>query len=141
MRKASTWLIAAVVVAGCASVVIDGRNIDGEAWRAVSVDGQLPIPGSESTLRFENGAPRGSGRCNGYASDKPAKVSFEMPEMPEMLMTLGACVGPNGDDLPVMAVENAFRTSLNAADRIGFRGDRLVISGTPGEIVFNPRPG
>ena len=55
-----------------------------------------------------------------------------------MLMTLGACVGPNGDDLPVMAIENAFWTALNAGDRIGFRDDQLVISGTAGEIVFGP---
>ena len=137
LRIASACLIAAVV-AGCAQVVVDGRNIDGRTWRARSVDDRPTIPGSEPTLRFENGVPQGSGGCNGYASDKPVRISFGALEMPEMLMTLGACIGPNGADLPVMAIENAFWTALNAGDRIGFRDDQLVISGTAGEIVFGP---
>ena len=137
LRIASACLIAAAF-AGCAQVVVDGRNIDGHTWRALSVDGRPTILGSEPTLRFERGVPQGSGGCNSYGSGEPVRISFGALEMPEMLMTVGACLGPNGDNLPVMAIESAYWNALNAGDRIGFRDDQLVISGTAGEIVFSP---
>jgi hypothetical protein len=57
-----------------------------------------------------------------------------------MLMTLGACVGSDGQDLPVMALEQTFWATLNDADRIAMRGLQLVISGSAGELVFERQP-
>ena len=144
-RSTARRLIAAVAVtalalAACASLSVDGESLDGTHWRAVSVAGKPPIPGSAPTLVFDGGRIQGSAGCNSYSSSDPVGISNGTLVIGTTLMTLGACVGSDGEDLPVMAVEEAFSTALGAADHIGLRDAHLVISGPNGELVFEPQP-
>jgi heat shock protein HslJ len=136
-------LVAAVItiVLGCSPMVVDGYNLAGTSWRAVSVAGERPVDGSEPTIVFElDGRVRGSAGCNRYMSQQSVSIQDGELEIGGTLMTLGACVGDGGADLPVMAVEESFSAVLGTADHIALRGLQLVISGSNGEVVFERKP-
>jgi heat shock protein HslJ len=120
--------------------MVDGRNIDGTAWRAVSVVGRLPAVGSEPTLRFESGAVRGYGGCNGYTGQGPASIVHGVLDLGDMLMTLGGCLDASGRTTPGGELEPVFFGALSASDRVTFRGGQLVLSGPGGELVFERVP-
>ena len=131
--------VAAALLAGCASVTVSGRNIDGTAWRATSVAGMAPVAGREPTLRFENGWLNGSGGCNGITSQAPIVIVNDRLEPLDMLITAGQCLTGDGREIdPVMPVEQMFWSALAAADHIALRGDDLVLGGPKGEIVLVP---
>jgi heat shock protein HslJ len=132
-------LVSAALLAGCAAVIVSGRNIDGTAWRATSVAGMAPVVGREPTLRFEYGWLNGSGGCNGIASQAPIVIRNDRLESLDMLMTLGECLTDGGHAIdPVMPVEELFWSALTAADHIALRGEKLVITGPKGEIILVP---
>jgi len=130
--------VLALSLAACSSLSVDGLTLNGTSWRAVSVAGNLPVAGSEPTLTFELGGQiDGSTGCNTYASNDPIAISGnDFRGGGSVLMTLGACVGEDGVDLPVMAIERAFSDALSAANRIGLRRGALVLAGPRGELVF-----
>jgi heat shock protein HslJ len=130
----------ALVIAACSALAVDGQDLSGTSWKAVSIVGQPPIASSEPTIVFDPQGVHGSSGCNGYTGQQPASISNGKLELGEMLLTLGACVGSDGQDLPVMALEQTFWTTLNAADHIAMRGPQLVISGSAGELVFEREP-
>lgn len=132
--------LTAFLVVGCSSLVVDGHNLEGTSWTAVSVAGRAPIVGSEPSLRFDGGLVSGSAGCNAYASQQPVTLTGGRLEIGSTLMTLGRCIETGGADAPVMAIERAFSAALEAADRIAFRGEQLVLTGPQGELVFERLP-
>jgi heat shock protein HslJ len=128
------------MIAACSSLTVDGQNLEGTRWMAVSIAGESPIVGSEPTIVFDSQGVHGSSGCNGFTGQAPASISNGNLKLGEMLLTLGNCVGADGQDLPVMAVEQTFWTVLNAADHIATRESQLVISGSAGELVFEHQP-
>jgi heat shock protein HslJ len=132
--------VVALLIAGCSSLTVDDHDLEGTRWIAVSVVGRAPIAGSEPTLRFEGGVVSGSMGCNTYASQGSATITNGRLRLGTTLMTLGRCIETGGGDAPVMAIESAFSTALDAADRIVIRGDQLIISGEQGELVFERQP-
>jgi heat shock protein HslJ len=137
-RRSKALLVVAAValLAGCTPLAVDGERLDDTRWVSVSIAGQAPIAGSEPTLVFEDGRVRGSGGCNGYTGQEPVSITNNELELGPVLMTLGGCVGPDGEDLPVMAVEQTFRNTLGAADHIALRDGLLMLSGPAGELIF-----
>lgn len=133
-------LALALVLAGCSSLVVDGHDLEGTRWVAVSVVGRAPIVGSMPTLRFDGGLVSGSAGCNGYSSQEPAKITSGKLVIGSTLMTLGRCLESGGGDAPVMAIEEAFSGVLRTADHIEFRGSQLIISGPASEVVFERAP-
>jgi heat shock protein HslJ len=140
LRQFAALAIVPLLLAACSALEVDGQNLEGTTWKAVSVAGQPPIVGSEPTIVFDPQGVHGSSGCNGYTGQKPASIWNGNLKLGEMLLTLGACVGSDSRDLPVMAVEQTFWTMLNADDRIAIRGSQLVISGSAGELVFDRQP-
>ena len=103
----------------------------GTAWRAVSVDGQPPIEGSEATIEFGEDRLYGTTGCNRYFGGYT--LSGETLTLTPVGMTMMACDGPVG------ALENVFVRVINAADRVTVDAEgRLVVSGAGGTLVFAP---
>jgi heat shock protein HslJ len=130
----------ALIVAACSSLSVDGQDLAGTRWKAVSIAGQAPIAGSEPTLIFDGGRIEGSSGCNTYESQGPVTITGGSIKIGTTLMTLGRCIETGGGDAPVTTIEIAFSAALDAADRIGIRGNQLVLSGSAGELVFERRP-
>jgi heat shock protein HslJ len=128
----------AIVLAGCSPLVVDGRNIDGTAWRAVSVDGRSPATGEEPTLRFEFGSVHANGGCNGIVGQEPASIAGNRVDLGDLLMTTGACLDGNGH--ACCDLEDPFLQALGAADRIAFEGEQLVLDGPAGQVVLERIP-
>lgn len=128
------------LVACSPSLVVDSRSIDGTAWQAVSVVGRQPAVGNEPTLRFESGAVRGYGGCNGFTGQGPASIVNGALDLGDMLMTLGGCLDASGKTTAGGELEPVYWSALAAADRVAFRGEQLVLSGPQGELVFERQP-
>lgn len=130
------FLTLAVAVAGCTPLLVDGRDVDNTAWRAVSVAGRVPPAGSEPTLRYDFATVEGNAGCNGYVGQRQATITNGRLDLGEVLATLGGCVDAQGRATPGAVLEPLFLSVLRAADRISFRGDLLVLDGPDGEIVL-----
>jgi heat shock protein HslJ len=138
-RRAQVALLAslaAVVLAACTSLTVGGYRLSGTSWTAVSVGGEPPVAGWEQTITFDAGGVHGSAGCNGFAGQGPVTISNGHLELGDILTTLGACVGDDGEEAPVMAMERTFSFLLGAADHVEIRDSRLVLSSTAGELVF-----
>jgi heat shock protein HslJ len=106
-------------------------DLVGTAWRAVSVDGQPPIEGSEGTIEFSEDRLYGTTGCNRYFGGYT--LTGETLSLTPVGMTMMACDGPVGD------LENVFVRVINAADRLTIDADgHLVVSGAGGALVFAP---
>ena len=106
-------------------------SLDGTAWRAVSVDGQPPIEGSEATAAFAEGRIYGTTGCNRYFAGYTLEEG--RLSLTPVGMTMMACDGPIGD------LEQVFVRVLNAAESAVIDAEgRLVIGGQGGTAVFAP---
>lgn len=130
----------AIVFAGCSSLAVDGHDLEGTRWVAISVAGHAPIAGSEPTIVFENGLVHGSSGCNTYSSQDLARIESGKLVIGATLTTLGRCIETGGGDAPVMPIEEAFSAALRTANHVQLRGEQLVISGSGGELVFEQWP-
>jgi heat shock protein HslJ len=106
-----------------------GSSLVGTTWRAVSVDGQPPIEGSEATAEFSEDRLYGTTGCNRYFGGYT--LAGDTLTLTPVAMTMMACDGPVGDfELVFVRVLNAAQTA--AIDAEG----RLAISGPGGTLVF-----
>ena len=125
---------------GC-SGSLQGPTIHGSTWRAVSIAGLSPVPGSEPTLTLGPGEATGSAGCNGYASDRliiddrllplggRARVWIE-----GLAMQAAPCRDPE-----LMRVGQVFDETLGAVDHLHFdAAGRLVMTGWRGQLLFEP---
>ena len=102
------------------------------AWRAVSINGQPVVAGSEPTARFMVTDANGSGGCNDWFSPyrydpSTGGISFE-----QLAMTARACAKPE-----LGPVEQSFSTVLASVESASMDTEgRLVLSGRGGEIVM-----
>jgi len=128
----------AVLLAACSGDVIDGRDLDGTRWIAISVAGHPPVAGREPTLNIVDGRVSGSAGCNGYASQDAMAIDRNRIVIGSTLITLGRCLQSDGADSPVMPIEDAFMLALRGVDHIAFLDEDLVLSGPHGVLVFEP---
>jgi heat shock protein HslJ len=129
-------LVIVAALAACSSTRVDGTDLDGTRWRAVSIAGR-PVSGEKApTITFSGGLASGSAGCNGYSTQNPMTINGDELKLGDTLSTLGRCVQANGQDAPEMAVEDAFLGLLRAADRIAVVDGRLVIGSAAGDIEF-----
>ena len=106
-------------------------SLVGTAWRAVDVDGRVPVEGSEPTIEFTEDRIAGTGGCNRYFAGY--KLADEALSLTPVGMTMMACDGPIGD------LEMVFVRVLNAAETAAVDAEgRLVIAGASGSAVFVP---
>jgi heat shock protein HslJ len=126
----------ALTTAACSSLRIDGNELDGTSWRAVSVAGQTPAPGHEPTLVFDGGKVRGNAGCNGYVGQGPARIVDGRLDIGETLITLAGCVDDHGRTTPWGELEPTFMLLLSSGNSIARRGDLLVVASSRGELIF-----
>jgi len=106
-------------------------SLVGTAWRAVDVDGQVPVEGREPTIEFTEDRIFGTGGCNRYFAGY--KLADEALSLTPVGMTMMACDGPIGD------LEMVFVRVLNAAETAAVNAEgHLVIAGAGGSTIFVP---
>jgi heat shock protein HslJ len=106
-------------------------SLVGTAWRAVDVDGQPPVEGSEPTIEFSEDRIFGTTGCNRYFAG--CTIVGETLSLTPVGMTMMACDGPIGD------LEMVFVRVLNAAQTAAVDAEgRLVLGGAGGSAVFVP---
>jgi heat shock protein HslJ len=125
-------LALSIGLAGCGIMPGAAPNLEAVGWRAVSVLGRPPVPGSEPTLRFANGTVRGTGGCNQIGGQ------FRIEAGRLAITDLGS--DAMGCDGPIGEIEGAFVKALLIAETIRFDGQNLVIVGVGGEVVLRPDP-
>lgn len=107
-------MIAALVLAGCASV--SGRQLDGGPWRAVDINGD-PVPDAGAvTLTLDGGRVSGRAGCNNYSGSydlaSPERIRFSAIGSTRM-----ACASE------AMERERRFLAILGVVQSYSFYGD------------------
>jgi heat shock protein HslJ len=107
-------------------------NLAGSTWRLVAIDGAVPAPGPDVTLRFEGDRVSGQGPCNGFGAAlaidaQPGRIAFG-----DLVSTKRACV-----DQARGALENSWFEALRLVTTAAFEDPaRLVLSGGGHDVVL-----
>ena len=124
-----TWVLVMLVACGGT----EGDPLNGTNWELYSMGRYSPIPGSKTTIRFEDGQVSGLGGCNQYGGEY--KISGQRLSFSALYMTEMACVSPEG----VMDQEGRFLQFLGDAGRFEIVDGRLQLYGSEGEtLTFVP---
>ena len=132
-RRVAIVAALAVAVAACGSppAEVVQLTLDGTAWRAVDIDGEPTVGGSEPTIEFAGERVKGSGGCNAFGG------SFVLDgttiSVGDIGSTLRLCAGDIGE------VETRFMRALisvqtAAVDEAG----ELRLTGVGGAIHLVP---
>jgi heat shock protein HslJ len=133
-RVRSALLVSAFVLAGCGPTpaATPVLQLQGVGWRAIEVDGQPTIPGSQPTITFNDGHISGSGGCNTFSGD--VAISDGTVDVGELRATLLTCDGPAGD------AEVVFMRALVSASTVSpGEGGQLLLDGSGGLIRLEPK--
>jgi len=102
------------------------------AWRVVSINGRLPVPGSEPTAVFTAVEVKGSSGCNAYSGNHTYDPSTGVIAFRDLNATAMACA-----EAPKNDFEALFLKTFNVATSASIDpGGRLVLTGPGGEIVL-----
>jgi heat shock protein HslJ len=111
-------------------------GLEGEEWvvEELARDGNLiaPVPGTELTALFENGALGGNAGCNSFFADYT--VDGDSIAIGPAGSTMAFCTAPEG----IMEQEVTYLALLGAADSYSRDGDRLTLN-SAGSPVINYR--
>lgn len=133
----------AVIAAACASYAPTRGSLAGTAWTAQSIDGRGMVGARTPTVRF--GADQrvsGTGGCNSYFGTYRSEAST-VESNASALSVSGLGRTEMACDTPIMAQEDAFLTTLGAANhyRIGEDGLLIVATEDSHRVVFSRAPG
>lgn len=112
-------LILSIVLAACASS--GGSDLDGTSWKLVTYRKNAPIPGTNPTLKFEDGQVSGNASCNSFGGSytvSGGNISFG-----EMFWTAMACMDPEG----IMEQEADYMQMLGQVERYEIQDGQLVL--------------
>ena len=124
-----TWV--AVLMVACGRTSSDPLN--GTTWELHSIGRYAPIPGSTTTIRFEDGQVSGVGGCNQYGGQY--NNSGQALSISALYSTEMACSNPEG----IMDQEQRFLQSLGEARSFEIVAGRLQIHLSGGEaLTFIP---
>ncbi len=133
-RYADTVLVAVDgrELRGCGGRVLPPEQLDGTAWRIVSIDGSEPVAGRDMGFRFEGGRISGSAGCNrlsgSFASDGTRLT------VGQVAATRMACAPE------LMAQEARVQALLRQSLGVSFDGQgRMVLSGAGGATMVLER--
>lgn len=126
-----TWILVLLVACGWSG----GDALDGTTWQLYSIGKYAPLPGSLTTLRFEDGQVSGLGGCNRYGGQY--QIHGDTISIEELYATEMACTSPEG----ILLQEQVFLQSLGQAQRFELAEGRLQLYGSEGEaLTFVPAP-
>ena len=124
--------VALVMACGVATREARPTTLANTVWRAVSVDGQATIAGSEPTARFMITDANGSSGCNDWFSPFTYDPSSGRIVFQQLAMTARGCSNP-----ALEPIERAFSDVLVAVTDASIDSTgRLVLSGSRGDIVL-----
>jgi heat shock protein HslJ len=121
-------IIAVTMAARKPSVAEEGIDLDGTSWILVAIDGEAVIPGSEITMKFEDGQIGGSAGVNGYFA------SYEADGASLTFGPAGSTMMMGPEDL--MAQEMSFLSALGSAGSFSVDGEALEILSEGGNLLF-----
>ena len=137
--KARALVLAVValasLLAGCSAFDLTREArpdlLAGQSWRAIEVNGQPTIVGSEPTAVFAMTAFTGTTGCNQYSAEYQYDPITGDLSISQTAMTAAGCARGAG------ATETAFLDALGKVSSASMDpAGRLVLSGAGGEIVF-----
>lgn len=120
-----------VLATACASK--GGTSLVGTDWELELLGSSSPLPGTQITLRFQDGEIEGSAGCNHYFGSYTLEANGSI-QLSALASTEMACLSPEG----VMEQETRYLQSLRDATKAIQDGDRLTIesSASPTPLVF-----
>jgi heat shock protein HslJ len=124
-------LIIAVLLAACA--LPNGGPAAGSlegSWTLTSMGGKVPIDGSTTTIKFENGEAGGKSGCNSYGGSYT--ISGNKLAFSALMQTEMACMEPQG----LMEQESAYLQSLSQTASFSAAGDQLELKNAAGEVTL-----
>ena len=107
----------------------ESKVLNGTAWKLVSFDSRLPIPGSNMTLEFSENEVRGSASCNHYFGSY--KIRGDEVSITGLGWTEMACLDPEG----IMEQEQILMGLLSKAAGFNIAGNTLHITTSTGEVL------
>ena len=128
MKNLLMAVIVLVLTVGCASARASAMDLNGTSWTLVRLGGEPPVPDTEVTLHFEDGALGGNASCNTYGgsfAQNDAEIS-----MSEIFSTLMYCFPEE-----VMEQEMAYLAALGAAATFQVEGNTLSLFDAEGVRV------
>ncbi len=133
---AGVMLAVAVVAAGCGSEPqeVAQVSLDGTHWRAIDIDGEPTVGGSEPTIEFAGTRVKGSGGCNAFGGS--FTVDGTAITVGDIGSTLKLCEGEVGE------IETRFMRALLGAQSADVDdAGELRLTGVGGAIHFVPARG
>ena len=140
MRLGGVLLACGVAVIAACGVPMpwdgDTPTIEGITWRAVTVDGGPPLPGSEITIRLGPDNLSGFGGCNRFGSERltfgGGSFSDGRPiEIGRISSDDAVC-----DDPQVMRQEVEFLEDLAVVREVSIENGQLELAGPKGTLRF-----
>jgi heat shock protein HslJ len=137
---AGAVLALAALLAACGTPKTDqpragGAALSGTEWVLTSLSGNVPIEGTQITLRFGDGSLEGSAGCNTYQGSYTA--TEDSLRLSDLYWTEMGCLEPEG----ILDQEMAYLTALNTVAGYQVADGRLALyDGTDTQIlVYGPR--
>lgn len=132
--RAVAVVFAAGLILACGMLIGDRgpTTLANTSWRAVSINGLAPIPGSEPTAVFKIADVTGSSGCNDWFSPYRYDRSTGRITFDQLAMTARGCSNPEAEP-----VEQRFSKALSSVAWASMDSNgRLVLSGPGAEILF-----
>ncbi len=104
----------------------------GTAWRVVSVNGRLPVAGSEPTAVFAPIRVAGSSGCNSYSGEYTYEPPTGAIAFRDLASTLMLCTEGGRNEIEGLFTTALTQATLASIDPAG----RLVLTGPGGEIIL-----
>ena len=130
-------LVLIAVVAGCGfGFVVDEGTIEGTTWRAVSIESEPPVAGTEVLLRLGPGNVSGTAGCNAFTSVRLTIGTGSFKQgVPIEIVGISADSAVC-DDPEVMRLEAEFLEDLGVARQLRLEDGTLIIEGPEGRLRF-----
>ncbi len=113
-------LIAAVLLAGCATAPSTSAGLAGTQWAIVRIDGVAPVVPASAKMRFDEERLGANVGCNGIGGDY--RVENGRLVAGPLMATRMFCEGP------VWQQEEAVNALLSAAPQVQRRGDAMQLT-------------
>ena len=125
-------LITCVVIMLVACGGTGGDSLNGTTWELYSLGQYAPLPGSQITLRFENGQVSGNAGCNSYGG--AYQVNGNQVKFEQVISTMMACT-----DQSMMDQESAYLGFLGKVQSFALAEGQLQLYRSGGEaLTFVP---
>ena len=125
-------LITCVVIMLVACGGTGGDSLNGTTWELYSLGQYAPLPGSQITLRFENGQVSGNAGCNSYGGTY--QINGNQIKFEQVISTMMACT-----DQSMMDQESAYLGFLGKVQSFALAEGQLQLYRSDGEtLTFVP---